>query len=39
MTRKLSFDDEESFKEAVGSLRFNIPSNDPNTTFQRVSIF
>ena len=29
----LSFDDEESFKEAVGSLRFN--SSDPNT-FQQL---
>ena len=28
---KLSFDDEESFKEAVGSLRFNNPPSDPNT--------
>ena len=28
---KLSFDDEESFKEAVGSLCFNDPQSDPNT--------
>jgi hypothetical protein len=28
---KLSFDDEESFKEAVGSLRFNNPPSDPDT--------
>ena len=28
---RLSFDDEESLKEAVGSLRFNNPSSDPNT--------
>ena len=27
---KLSFDDEESFKEAIGSLRFNNPPSDPN---------
>ena len=27
---KLSFDDEESFKEAVESLRFNNPASDPN---------
>ena len=35
---KLSFDDEESFKEAAGSLRFNHnPSSDPNTLgLQRV---
>ena len=31
---KLSFDDEESLKEAVGSLCFNNPPSDPNT--QRV---
>jgi hypothetical protein len=31
---KLSFDDKESFMEAVGSLRFNNPPSDPspNTT-------
>ena len=27
----LSFDDKESFIEAAGSLRFNIPQSDPNT--------
>ena len=34
---RLSFDDEESFKEAVESLRFNIPLCDPDSgTSQRV---
>ena len=28
---RLSFDDEESFKEAVGSLRFNNPPSDPDS--------
>jgi hypothetical protein len=28
---RLSFDDEESFKEAVESLRFNNPPSDPNS--------
>ena len=28
---KLSFDNEESFKEVVGSHCFNIPPSDPNT--------
>ena len=28
---KLSFDDKETFKEAVGSLVFNNPPNDPST--------
>ena len=28
---RLSFDDEESFKEAVGSLHFNYPPSDPNS--------
>ena len=28
---RLSFDDEESFKEAAGSLRFNNPPSDPNS--------
>jgi len=28
---KLSFDDEESFKEVVGSLRFDNPASDPNS--------
>ena len=32
---RLSFDDEESFKEAVGSLHFNNPPSDPNS-LQRV---
>ena len=32
---KLSFDDEESFKEAIESLRFN--SSDPNTRQQMGS--
>ena len=33
----LSFDDEESFKEAVGSLNFYNPSSDPNSnSIQRV---
>ena len=27
---RMSFDDEESFKEAVGSLHFNNPSSDTN---------
>ena len=27
---RLSFEDEESFKEAVESLRFNNPPSDPN---------
>ena len=31
---KLSFDDNESFKEAVESLRFNNPSSDPNASLQ-----
>ena len=34
----LSFDDEESFKEAVGSLRFNNPPSDPNTLQQMGSM-
>jgi hypothetical protein len=28
---RLSFDDEESFKEVVGSLRFDNPQSDPNS--------
>jgi hypothetical protein len=28
---KLSFDDDESFKEVVGSLRFDNPPSDPNS--------
>ena len=35
---KLSFDDEESFKEVVGSLRFNSPPSDPNALQQIGSI-
>ena len=31
---KLSFEDEESFKEAIESLRFNNPSSDPNARQQ-----
>ena len=31
---RLSFDDEESFKETVESLRFNNPSSDPGTQQQ-----
>ena len=27
----LSFDDEDSFKEAAGSLRFNNPQSDPDS--------
>ena len=34
---KLSFDDEESFKEAVESLRFNNPASDPNAQQQMGS--
>ena len=34
---KLSFDDEESFKEAVESLRFNNPASDPNAEQQMGS--
>ena len=32
---RLSFDDEESFKESVESLKFNNPPSDPNS-LQRV---
>ena len=28
---RLSFDDEESFKEVVGSLRFDNPPSDPDS--------
>ena len=35
---RLSFDDEESFKGAVESLRFNNPSSDPNVRQQLGSI-
>ena len=31
---RLSFNDNESFKEAAGSLRFNNPPSDPNTLQQ-----
>ena len=31
---KLSFDDEESFKEAAGSLRFNNPPSDSDSLQQ-----
>jgi len=31
---KLSFDDKDSFIEAVGSLRFNNPQSDSNTNQQ-----
>ena len=36
----LSFDDEESFREAVGSLLFNNPPSDLNinTTLRRVEL-
>ena len=39
VSTRLSFDDEESFKEAAGSLYFNNPPSDPNTrAFQRVEL-
>jgi hypothetical protein len=28
---RLSFDDDESFKEVIGSLRFDNPPSDPNS--------
>ena len=34
---RMSFDDEESFKEAVGSLHFNNPSSDTNAEQQMGS--
>ena len=34
---RLSTDDNESFKEAIGSLRFNNPPSDPNA-LQRVPV-
>ena len=34
---RLSFDDGESFKETVESLRFNDPSSDPNSQQQSGS--
>ena len=33
---KLSFDDEESFKEIVGSLCFYNPPSDPNSETQAL---
>ena len=35
---KLSFDDEESFKEAVESLHLNNPSSNPNADQQQLEI-
>ena len=35
---RLSFDNEESLKEAVGSLHFNNPPSDPNTPQQMGSM-
>ena len=35
VAKRLSLDDEESFKEAVGSLNFNNPPSDPDS-LQRV---
>ena len=32
VSMRLSFDDPESFKEAVGSRRFNNPPIDPNAS-------
>ena len=32
VSMRLSFDDPESFKEAAGSLRFNAPPSDSNTS-------
>ena len=34
---RLSFDDQESFKEAVGSFHFNNPSSDPNASLRMGS--
>ena len=34
---RLSFDDTESFKEVVGSLRFNNPPSDPNSSTSSTS--
>ena len=34
---RLSFDDEESFEEAIESLRFNNPPSDPNSQQQMGS--
>ena len=38
MTIKLSFDDEDSLKEAVESLRFNNPPSDSNASQQTGSM-
>ena len=35
---KLSFEDEESFKEAVGSLCFNNPPSDANIEYTSESV-
>ena len=35
---RLSFNDEESFEEAIESLRFNNPPSDPNSQQQMGSI-
>ena len=35
---RLSFDDDESFRGAIESLRFNNPSSDPNVRQQLGSI-
>ena len=32
----LSFDEEDSFKEVVGSLRFDNPASDPNSVAQEL---
>ena len=38
VSMKLSFDDQESFKETTGSLRFNNynPSSDPNIILHQM---
>jgi len=35
---KLSFEDDESFKEAVGSLRFDNPPSDPNISSWQLGV-
>ena len=35
---KLSFDDEDSFKEVVESLRFNNPPSDPNSVTESLQV-
>jgi hypothetical protein len=35
---RLSFDNKESFMEAAGSLRFNNPPSDPNSTHQQLEV-